>query len=73
DPATALGKAETLRRLVADTPTPMGGFAIPITVSIGMAELAGTRTLADSLEQADRALYRAKETGRNRVAEPEFA
>ena len=44
------------------------GVAIPITVSIGLAE-RGASGDADSLYQrADRALYRSKSDGRNRVS-----
>lgn len=38
-----------------------------VTVSFGVADVApGTLALRDALERADHALYRAKETGRNR-------
>ncbi|MCL6486164.1 MAG: diguanylate cyclase, partial [Janthinobacterium lividum] len=41
---------------------------ISITVSIGMAALAGTDADCDAvLARADEALYRAKRGGRNRV------
>lgn len=41
--------------------------AIPVTVSIGLAE-RGNETVADHIfRNADRALYRSKATGRNRV------
>ncbi|WP_188584285.1 GGDEF domain-containing protein [Azorhizobium oxalatiphilum] len=41
----------------------------PVTVSIGVAAVAATqdRTMGDLLSAVDRALYRAKESGRNRV------
>jgi diguanylate cyclase (GGDEF)-like protein len=44
------------------------GRHIPITVSIGVAELGSKKdTAAALLERADEALYRAKNEGRNRV------
>ncbi len=45
-----------------------GASAISITSSFGVASLAdGAATLGQMIEQADKALYRAKNTGRNRV------
>jgi len=43
------------------------GLEIPITVSIGLAELNPGESVASWIERADRALYQAKETGRDRV------
>jgi len=44
------------------------GFAIPVTVSIGLAE-RGRDNDADALfRRADKALYRSKNSGRNRVS-----
>ena len=42
-------------------------ISIPATVSIGVAELLSGETVATWLERADRALYRAKESGRNQL------
>ena len=38
-----------------------------ITISVGIAEVAVGESLLDALERADRRLYEAKKTGRNRV------
>lgn len=38
-----------------------------LTCSFGLAPLLGNRPIKDSIDQADRALYRAKTTGKNRV------
>jgi diguanylate cyclase (GGDEF)-like protein len=66
--------AERFRSMVAAQPftyTPPGGetITIPITISLGVAELPGDALTPDALVvAADRALYRAKRAGRNRVA-----
>ena len=60
--------AERLRRAVADEvlDTANGQARIPVTTSIGLACWTPGQSLADLIEQADRALYRAKRSGRNR-------
>ena len=62
--------AERLRRHVAGAPFPIRGGAerIDVTVSIGVAVAeAGVDTADRLLKRADEALYKAKQTGRNRV------
>lgn len=59
---------ERLRRAVADRPIETVAGAIPVTVSLGVATYRGDETdKAELVRQADRALYRAKALGRNRV------
>ncbi|MFT7465435.1 MAG: two-component system cell cycle response regulator [Pseudohongiellaceae bacterium] len=41
---------------------------VPVTVSGGVAQLGDDDTLETLVDRADQALYRAKETGRNRLA-----
>jgi diguanylate cyclase (GGDEF)-like protein len=62
---TELG--ERLRAAVEAVTVTGGGDAIRVTVSIGVAELKPDDGLDLLLGRADEALYRAKQTGRNRV------
>jgi diguanylate cyclase (GGDEF)-like protein/PAS domain S-box-containing protein len=60
--------AERLRKVVAESPVEYPGHAIPLTISIGVTEIkAGDASADDALIRADRALYHAKECGRNKV------
>ncbi len=64
----ALHLAEDLRRMVAVEPFEYSDASIPVTVSIGVAQLRPDMHEPDDLlEVADRCLYEAKRTGRNRV------
>ena len=67
--ATAAERAEAIRSLFASTPFEYDGKRIPpLTLSAGVAALVpGAGDWAQSLHQADRALYAAKQSGRNRV------
>lgn len=40
---------------------------IPVTISVGFAEIEANETVAQVFERADRALYEAKQSGRNNV------
>ncbi len=66
----ALAFAERLRAAIAAAAVTVPGRGAParVTASIGLAD-AGTApsALADLLDQADQAMYLAKEAGRNRV------
>ena len=58
---------ERLRQRLATTP--MADARIHLTLSAGIAQLGGEEEADALLERADRALYGAKEQGRNRVHE----
>ena len=68
--------ADKLRRLVEKVRTPMeDGEEASVTISIGLASLDSSGLPAepgarDLIRQADQALYRAKEEGRNRIHPP---
>jgi diguanylate cyclase (GGDEF)-like protein/PAS domain S-box-containing protein len=64
----AEGFAERLRKRVAGSPTMRAGRSIGLTVSIGVTGVKGSDTNGEeTLARADRALYQAKEFGRNKV------
>ena len=67
--ADAAGLAERLRHQVAElhVPNGTGGPDIQVTASFGIAALDPTRTVEETIERADEAMYRAKTAGRNRV------
>ena len=52
---------------LAAAPVPFEGVAIPVTVSIGVATAFASDGIDALLAEADAALYRAKNAGRNRV------
>ena len=60
---------ERVRDIVGSAPFAIaaGGAAIPVTVSIGIADRRGGHDVEAMMKRADRALYRSKTLGRNRV------
>jgi diguanylate cyclase (GGDEF)-like protein len=65
---SAADLAERLRQAVAAQPIPTAAGPLPVTISVGLAHLdGGGQDLRQLLTRADRALYQAKQTGRNRV------
>lgn len=71
-PNTALTEAraaaERVREAIEGVRLPLAvGGEVQLTASLGVATLSGTTTVNDLTQQADTALYRAKQLGRNRV------
>jgi len=58
---------ERFRSLIEKTPFQAIGNSLPVTISIGVTTTAGNETVDAAIARADRALYAAKESGRNRV------
>lgn len=65
--AAVLQLAELLRSAVAATRLDAPNDKLFCTASVGVALVEPGEDINDSIRRADRALYRAKETGRNRV------
>ena len=65
--AHAADLAEAVRQLTERSPLDLDGVRILLTVSAGHARIEAAGGSAEALAAADRALYRAKESGRNRV------
>jgi diguanylate cyclase (GGDEF)-like protein len=67
-PAAARQIAERLRQTVAAKRIEAHGQCVAVTVSVGVASATDpTVCLQTLIDQADQALYRAKQSGRNRV------
>ena len=65
--AVAQQVAERIREHVASTPIHLPEHTIPITISIGLTRYEPGDTLESLLQRADRAMYAAKQAGRNCV------
>jgi diguanylate cyclase (GGDEF)-like protein len=68
DAESAMAFAEKLRRRVEQTVVAAGEQEIRATISLGIAMNRKTSNLDDLINRADRALYTAKRSGRNKVA-----
>ncbi|MEM1229041.1 MAG: diguanylate cyclase, partial [Pseudomonadota bacterium] len=71
-PSTSLKEgaivAEKIRRAIDQHPLPLSRDALPLTVSVGVAEMAAVDAEpGEALSVADQAMYQAKRSGRNRV------
>ena len=59
--------AEKIRETLQSTPVPIKNTSLTITASFGVAQIHLENGLNNALSLADKALYRAKENGRNKV------
>jgi diguanylate cyclase len=64
----ATGVAEKLRLVVETAAFRHHGEPVQVTISVGLTEFRDGDTPASVFERADRALYQAKQEGRNRCA-----
>ncbi|WP_342665342.1 diguanylate cyclase [Nisaea denitrificans] len=67
-PEDARRVLDRVRKTISETPIPIDkGDPLCVTVSFGVAQLVPRRSLKDIMERADRALYEAKNNGRDQV------
>ncbi|WP_263263538.1 diguanylate cyclase [Pseudomonas sp. RIT-PI-S] len=66
-PEAAREVMEKMRQVIEACPFHFKGMRIVVTVSIGTASLRAKELVEAALQRADQALYRAKDTGRNRI------
>ena len=66
DKASTMRLAERIRLKITDTPVEIKGASVSVTVSLGIAPAAPVNELEEAIALADKALYKAKEAGRNR-------
>ena len=70
----AVAVADRLRRDVGRFPVRFGDIAVPVTVSLGVAQADGTlKRLDELMDRAAQALAQAKHAGRNRVTSAAMA
>lgn len=67
-PEDARRVLDRVRNMISETSIPIDtGDPLSVTVSFGVTQLVPRRSLKDIMERADRALYEAKNGGRNQV------
>ena len=60
--------AEKIRANIEREPFIVDGKKIPLTLSIGVSVFSSDKTIEECIKSADEALYRAKNSGKNRIA-----
>ncbi|MBB2494775.1 sensor domain-containing diguanylate cyclase [Aquipseudomonas ullengensis] len=70
--STARQLAEKIREQTENSRFPFAGVNLQVTTSIGLTELHDDDSLDRLIARADHALYRAKQSGRNRVCEETY-
>ena len=72
---TALLVGERLRTTVENTPVEINKLPVRMTISLGIASIDANASVEIAIEQADAAMYAAKQNGRNQVKlwEPSLA
>lgn len=68
DKHDAVKTAEALREKIEQTTVVLDHATLKLTASFGVAELTSEKNIDELLHKADKALYQAKESGRNQVA-----
>ncbi|MBU4110288.1 GGDEF domain-containing protein, partial [bacterium] len=63
----ALSFAQRICKTIENTSVDFEGEKIKFTVSVGVADLEGEKSMLELIKKSDKALYKAKESGRNQV------
>jgi diguanylate cyclase (GGDEF)-like protein len=67
DTKSAVSAAERIRADISSAPVEFEGLNVAVSASFGIARAAPQHTMHMAIKLADEALYRAKNTGRNKV------
>lgn len=66
-PETALMIGERMRQLIENSSVTIDNLPIRTTISVGVSLICADKSVEASIEEADRAMYAAKQSGRNIV------